>query len=243
MRCLAFLSLSLLVPLQPGCIGPAADVAANGVVVAAPSNPAWTQYVGSFQAGVALARPVSITDLESNLVAASSVWLEVDGAVAELAEEGTGLYAYDGGPVALPEGAEVALFAVVDGVMGSVSVAAPAPPDLSGLPQDHDASTDLVIDLRGLDITLAYGTVVDVQGNLIYDDRPSGADDVLLDLRDAREELNYVLPAEIFEPGTVYSVALTGIRAAQGRDYSNLEAFWSNYGVGSVGAGVLATAP
>lgn len=235
-------SLLVLVPLQPGCVGPAADVAANGVVVAAPSDPTWTPYVGSFQAGVALARPLSITDLESNLVTASSVWLEVDGAVAQLSEEGTGLYAYDGGPVPLPVGAEVALHAVVDGVEGSVSVAAPAPPDLSKLPQDHEANADLVIDLRGLDIALAYGTVVDAQGNVVHDDRPDAADEVLLDLRDAREELNYVFPASVFEPARGYSVALTVIRSAEGPDYDNLEAFWSNYGVGAVGAGVLGTA-
>jgi hypothetical protein len=235
-------SLLFLVPLQPGCIiGPTADVAANGVVLAAPSNPAVTPYVGTFQAGVALARPVSITDLESNLVDATSVWLEVDGAIAELSEEGTGLYAYDGSPVALPEGAEVTLFAVVDGVRGSVSVAAPAPPDLSALPTDHDATTDVVIDLRGLDIALAYGTLIDQTGSVVYDDRPADADDVLLDLKDAREELNYVFPSEVLEAGRAYTMALTVIRTAEGPDYDNLEAFWSNYGVGAVGAGVLVT--
>ncbi len=244
MRLIVFASLFLLVPLQPACIiGPTADVAANGVVLAAPSNPAVTPYVGTFQAGVALARPVSITDLESNLVDATSVWLEVDGAVAEFSEEGTGLYAYDGSPVALPEGSEVALFAVVEGVRGSVSVAAPAAPDLSALPTDHDATADVVIDLRGLDIALAYGTLIDQAGNVVYDDRPTDADDVLFDLKDAREELNYVFPSEVLEVGRAYTVALTVIRSAEGPDYDNLEAFWSNYGVGAVGAGVLVTAP
>ena len=242
MRWLGFVCSLLLVPLLPGCIGPAADVAANGVVVAAPANPAWTPYVGGFQAGVALARPVSLTDLESNLVAADAVWLEVDGAVAELTEEGTGLYAWDGGAIGIAPDTEVALHALVDGEQGNVSVAAPAAPDLSGLPNDHDASTDLVIDLRGQDITLAYGTLVDPDGNVIYDDRPESADDILWDLKDARQELNYVVPASAFEPGRYYSLALTVIRAADGPDYDNLEVFWSNYGVGAIGAGVVVTA-
>ena len=244
MRCLALSLVSFfLVPLLPGCVGPAAKVAANGIVVAAPSNPALTPYVGTFQAGVALARPVSLTDLESNLVDASSVWLEVNGSVAELAEEGTGLYAYGGDSIDLPGGVEVALHAVVDGEEGSVSVLCPEPPDLSGLPADHDADTDLVIDLRGLDITLAYGTVIDPNGTVVWDDRPESADDVLWDLKDAREELNYVVPAAAFAPGRYYSVALTVIRSADGPDYDNLQVFFSNYGVGAVGHGVVATAP
>jgi len=245
MRWLGFVScFFLLVPLQPGCIiGPTADVAANGVVVAAPSNPAWTPYVGGFQAGVALARPVSLSDLESNLVDADSVWLEVDGTVAELSEEGTGLYAYNGNPIALAEGAEVALHALVEGEQGSVSVTMPAAPDLSTLPNDHDADSDLVIDLRGLDITLAYGTLVDSEGNVVWDDRPTSADDVVWDLKDAREELNYVFPASAFTPGRYYSLALTVIRGADGPDYDNLEAFWSNYGVGAIGNGIIVTAP
>ena len=75
----------------------------------------------------------------------------------------------------------------------------------------------------------------------MHDDRPADAEDVLVDLKDARAELNYVFPSEVLEPGRAYTVALTVIRSAEGPDYDNLEPFWSNYGVGAVGAGVLVT--
>lgn len=245
MRCHLILALGSLLTTA-GCIGPAADVAANGLVLGGPSDPAFSMLADSLEAGVVLARPVSLTDLESNLVDAESVALDLDGASVPLAPEATGLYLYDPAAptAAYTAGATVTLRATVDGEESSATLVAPPAPDLQNLvPDVHVAGTAIRVNLTAYDFALAYGAVIDAQGNILWDDRPTTTEEIIADLRDAGSVNEYVFPAAAFPTaGTGYGVALVGIEAAQGNDFSNFERFWSNFGVGAIGTKTLVTA-
>ena len=228
-----------------GCFGPAADVAANGLVLGGPADPAFAGLAASFEAGVVLARPVSFTDLESNLVPdADAVWLNLDGAPVELRGEDNGLYLYDGSaPATYTAGVQVEVHAFVEGEEGVATVIAPEPPDLSGLPLAHSSGDSLVVDL-GEEFALVYGAVIDPRGDVVWDDRPTTTEDILLDLRDSGSVERYLFPPEAFlEHGQTYGVALLGIRAADGPDFDGFERFWSNVGVGAIGTGYVTTLP
>lgn len=194
-----------------------------------------------------LARPLSFTDLESNLVLdAEAVWLSIDGAPVELRGEDNGLYLYDRSiqpNVLYRPGAQVEVHAHVDGEEGIATVLAPEAPDLSGLPLTHPSGSSLVVEMSE-EYALAYGVVIDTQGNVVWDDRPSTTEDVISELASSGSVERYQFPPEAFpDAGTAYGVALVGIRAAEGPDFSNFEKFWSNVGVGSVGTGYLTTMP
>jgi hypothetical protein len=230
-----------------GCIGPAADVAANGLVLGGATDPAFAGLAQTFEAGVVLARPLSLTDLQSNLVSdADAVWLSLDGAPVELRGEDNGLYLYDSSVqpgVRYSPGTRVEVHAHVDGREGIATVVAPPAPDLSGLPLVHTSGTSLVVDL-GEEFALAYGVVIDAQGYVVWDDRPQTTEAVIRELADTSPVERYLFPPEAFlDRGAAYGIAILGIRAADSPDFDGFERFWSNFGVGAIGTGAITTAP
>ncbi len=241
-----FACLPLLVT-STGCFGPAADVIANGIVLGGPADPAFEEVAQVFEAGVMLARPLSLTDLESNLVLdADAVWLTIGGAPVELRGENNGLYFYDSSiqpNVSYQAGTQVELHAHVDGKEGVATVLAPAAPDLSGLPLTHPSGSSLVVEMSE-EYALVYGAVIDTAGGVVWDDRPSTSQEVISELANASSVERYLFPPDAFpDAGAAYGVALVGIRTAEAPDFSNFEKFWSNVGVGSVGTGYLTTLP
>lgn len=139
-------------------------------------------------------------------------------------------------------GASVELRANVDGKQGSVTVVAPAPPDLSAIPPTRPLGTPLVVELSD-DFALAYGAVVDSQGFVVWDDRPTTTEEIIAELADAGSVERYMFPADAFPGVGTYGLALVGIKAAEGSDYSGFEAFWSNVGVGAIGTGYTTITP
>lgn len=193
-----------------------------------------------------LARPVSFTDLESNLVPdADAVWLNLDGAPVELANEDNGLYIYDAQiqpTVRYAPGASVEVHAHVDGEEGVATVTAPQPPDLSMIPATHPAGASLVVEMAE-EFALVYGAVVDTQGFVVWEDRPQTTEEIILQLRDAGSVERYMFPADAFPGAGNYGLALVGIRTADGPDFQGFERFWSNFGVGAIGTGYIAITP
>ena len=247
MKTLPLATLTLLLfPATPACIGPAADLVANGAIVGGASDPRFAFVAEPFAAGVVLARPDNLFDLASNVVDdADAVWVEVDGTPAEMSEDG-GAYVYDEslGGLSYVVGVEVAVNAMVDGETSRVARAAPPPPDLSGLPAAHVAGTQLAVPLGPATFALAYAVVLDAAGSVVFDDRPGSVDDILLDLTSAGTMEQYVFPTEAFPlSGAVYAVAILAVAAADGADFDRFERFWSNFGVGAVGTGSVGTAP
>lgn len=239
---LATLSLSTTV----GCIGPAADVAANGLVLGGPADTAFAGIAQPFEAGVVLARPVSLNDLESNLIDdAELVWINVDGAPIELRNSENGLYLYDAQAqpaVQYQPGSSIEVRAQVEGENGVATVIAPEPPDLSTLPPAWAHGQAISVDM-GDEFALAYGAVIDSQGFIVWDSRPASTEEIIGDLLNADPVERFLFPQDAFEAPGVYGLAIVGIREAEGADIEGFGKFWSNVGVGAIGTGYVTITP
>ncbi len=249
-------SAALLSPLAAvllgGCIGPAASLTANGLVVGGDAIPADMDIVEPLEAMAFLALPLSATELERNYVNNADVWIEVEaGPSAELPASGNGLYVYDSeldeaSEDALPyeAGATYRLQAERGGELHSVSIEAPTPPELWSLPgyQEHPPDTDLSIDLRDQGFDTASWVVLDAGFEVIADGRPSSNAEVMMDVRDSDGIDTLVVPGEAFPDGHHrYWLGVVGIRKAHTEDYSGFGTYWSTFGMGAWTLGEVVT--
>jgi len=238
------IALPLLALLSfAGCVGPAADVTANGLVLGGPTDAAFADFAAPFEAGIVLARPDNLIDLEANLVDdAERVWLQVDDAAIELPAASAGVYAVpDNAAVAYPSGRVITLHAITDGQEGIATLDAPAAPSFT-LPEagTHAAGTPLTIDLSSQGFDRVYAIVLDSSGAVLHDDRPRDAEAAIRDLRGADTVFEYTLPGSaLANPGQAHALALVGIRRARAADLDGFEAFWSTVGAGATATGVV----
>ncbi len=207
--------------LLAGCIGPAADVTANGLVLGGPTDPAFAAFAAPFEACVVLARPDNLIDLEANLVDdAQRVWLQVDEAEIDMPAAATGVYAVPDGVGAYPADRVITLHALTDEGESVATLDAPPAPVLA-LPEagTHPAGTDLLIDLEGQGFDKAYALVLDATGTVVHDDRPADSEAAIRDLRGADGVVLHRIPGWVLaSPGQPYAVALGGIRRARAGD-------------------------
>lgn len=238
--------------LLAGCIGPAAPVAANGLVIGAEQIPVELNLAEPVDAVAFLAVPLSVTDLESNAVAGADVWIDIDASTTvDLPEEGTGLYAYD--PASAPAdglryevGATYRLHAEVDAVYHSVTMEAPPPPLLHGAPElgAHPSGAGLTFDLSGQGFDYASYVVIDQNGEVRLDGLPEDGAELILDLRDANGVTSVTVPAGVMVGSSVpYTVAILAVRKADKVDFEGFGRFWSEFGMGSYAVVPVLTEP
>lgn len=238
--------------LTTGCIGPAAPLSTNGIVIGAEAVPAELDLAQSIDAATFLAYPLSATDLSRNAVEGADVWLDVEGAVVDLDEEGDGLYGYlpesvtaGNGSLNYLVGATYTLHAEHDGDFHSVEMVAPSAPGLTPpIPGAHASGAELSFDLQGQEFDYATYAVLNSNGEVILSGLPDSGADLVLELRESGGVDAVTVPAGVLV-GTsqVYTVAVLAIRKAPKSAFDGFGSYWSEFGIGSYAVVPVLTAP
>jgi len=238
--------------LVSGCIGPAAPLSANGIIIGADALPAELNLSQSIDAATFLAYPLSATDLSANAVEGADVWVDVEGAVVDLDEEGDGLYGYvpesvtaGNGALTYLVGATYTLHAEHEGEFHSVQMVAPSAPGLvAPAPGTHPTGAELTFDLRGQGFDYATYAVLNSAGDVILDGLPDSGADLVLELRQANGVDAVTVPAGVLVGSSqVYTVAVLAIQKAPKSAFDGFGTFWSAFGIGSYGVVPILTAP
>jgi hypothetical protein len=241
-----------LLLLTAGCIGPAAPLSANGIIIGADAVPDALNLDQTIDATTLLAYPLSVTDMSRNTVEGADVWLDVDGAVIDFDGEGDGLYGYEpesvvsgNGTLTYLVGAAYTLHAELDGKLHSVTMIAPSAPGLAAPePGTHPSGAELTFDLRGQDFDYATYAVLNQSGEVILDGLPDSGADLVVALRQSSGVDTVTVPAGVMVGSSqVYTVAVLAIRKAPKSSFDGFGRFWSEFGIGSYAVVPVLTAP
>jgi len=195
-----------------------------------------------------LAQATSLESVADNLIDDADRVLLHDGSRGvNLDSQGNGLYfitSEDDPELSYVPGTTYTFQAVKDGRSHSVSMLAPGVPALSGIPQGgetHATGQSLQVNLGG-QFDNAIVIVVDEDGQLTYDNRPSTASEYVDWIRDESMQTSVTIPGSAFaQHNALYVIGIAGIREALDSSYENLNPLVSKLAMGSVAVQGLIT--
>ncbi|MBN95119.1 MAG: hypothetical protein CL928_13795 [Deltaproteobacteria bacterium] len=194
-----------------------------------------------------LAQATSLESVAANLVDDADRVLVHNGSQGvNLDSQGNGLYfitSQDDPVLDYVPGTTYTFQAVKEGRSHTVSMLAPGVPALSGIPggsDTHPPGQSLTVYLGG-QFDNAIVLVLDGDGNITHDNRPSTASEYVDWIQDESMQSSVTIPGEAFpEAGSLYIIGIAGIREALDSSYENLNPLVSKLAMGSVAVqGVL----
>ncbi len=202
---------------------------------------------------VVLARPVSATDLQENIVRdADRVWIDLglseSAAEVDLPHD-DGRYRGDSDDLpglSYTPGAAYRINAELDGEHRFVEMTAPLAPILFGVPEPgvHPANTPLVVQLTDQQFDGIQWVVLDVDGEPTAEGRPDGTGETLDWLiEDEPPPMSIELPGDAFpEPAMPYTIGVFGMERAPQDAYEGFGQTYSTFGMGAFATRPLLTA-
>lgn len=247
-------TLTLAAALTGGCAATDTRPIVMGVFGGVPDAEDFPELGPDAAALVVLARPISATDLEQNLVRdADRVWIDLglsdSASEVDLAHDDG---KYEAGSDDVPDlsytpGASYRINAELDGEHRMVEMTAPLAPALFGIPApgEHPAGQPLTLTLTDQEFVGLQWVVLDIEGEPTAEDRPDGPGETLDWLsEDEPPAMTIEIPGEAFlQPGTPYTIGVFGLVRAPEDGYDGFGMAYSAFGMGAFTTRPLVTAP
>lgn len=236
--------LLLLLLLASACEATDTRPIVVGVFGGAPDAEAFPELGPDAAALVVLARPVSATDLQQNLVRdADRVWIDLglseSAAEVDLPHD-DGRYKGESDDLlglTYTPGAAYRINADLDGEHRFVEMTAPLAPILFGVPApgEHPAGQPITIELTDQRFDGIQWVVLDLDGEPTAEGRPDGTGETLDWLiEEEPPEMTIEIPGEAFvEPAMPYTIGVFGLMRAPAGSYDGFGQTYSTFGMGA----------